>query len=267
MKYKAIICDLDGTLLSTNHKISPYTIDVIKKITSMGVKFYIATGRHHIDAFSFKNMLGLDSFLISSNGAKVHDKNNQEIFSITIPKDITTEIINLTEFSDVHKSIYKDDQWYVEKPLDDSEDFHSESGFTYTLLSSISDMKGKNISKIFFISEDEEKIELLNKQLDEKIGDKISLTLSLSSCLEIMNKGVSKGEAIKKMLEIEDIPIEESIAFGDGLNDLEMLSVVGKGFLMGNCNPKLKIHLPNHEVILRNDEDGVAKKLEEIFLK
>ena len=46
MKFKAIVCDLDGTLLSTEHTISKNTIDTIKKITDQGVKFFIATGRH-----------------------------------------------------------------------------------------------------------------------------------------------------------------------------------------------------------------------------
>ena len=76
MKFKAIVCDLDGTLLNPEHTISKNTIDTIKKITDQGVKFFIATGRHHADALRFKDMLGLDSYLISSNGARIHDENN-----------------------------------------------------------------------------------------------------------------------------------------------------------------------------------------------
>ncbi|MBP9510756.1 MAG: HAD family phosphatase, partial [Fusobacteriaceae bacterium] len=45
MKYKAVISDLDGTLLNSNHTISKYTQEVIKKVIEKGVKFYIATGR------------------------------------------------------------------------------------------------------------------------------------------------------------------------------------------------------------------------------
>jgi phosphoserine phosphatase len=56
------------------------------------------------------------------------------------------------------------------------------------------------------------------------------------------------------------------LAFGDGMNDLEMLESVGKGFVMGNANPKLKAALPNHDVIGSVDKDAVALKLIEIFL-
>lgn len=266
MEYKAVICDLDGTLLGGDHKISEYTQNVIKKAVKKGIKFYIATGRHHLDAKVFRDILGLDSFLISSNGAKVHDKNNKEIFSMTIPKETSLEIINLTKDSEVHKNIYSGDDWIVEKPLDMAEDFHKESSFSYKI-DKYQDFNKNKITKFFFISPDEEKIYLLEKKLKEKLKDKVEITLSLETCLEIMSLGVSKGEAIKKLAEIEGLKLEEIIAFGDGLNDFEMLSTVGKGFIMGNHNPRLKQLLPKHEVIEANTQDGVAKKIEELFLR
>lgn len=265
MKYKAVISDLDGTLLNSNHTISKYTQEVIKKVIEKGVKFYIATGRHHLDAMAFKEMLGLDSFLISSNGAKVHDKDNKEVFSVSIPEGTTAEIINLTSSTKAHKSIYADDIWYVEEPLEMSDEFHKESSFTYTV-KPFEKLKNQSVTKFFFISDDEEEISLLHTMLHKKLKNEISLTLSLASCLEIMNLGVSKGTAIKNMLDLEGIDLSETIAFGDGLNDLEMLTVVEKGFLMGNHNPKLRALLPHNEIVKSNDEDGVANKLREIFL-
>lgn len=266
MKYKAIICDLDGTLLNSHHTISEFTKETIKKITEKGIKFYIATGRHHMDATIFKDMLGLSSYLISSNGARVHNDNNEEIFSLDIPKEIAAEIFNLTVDDEIHKNIYIGNQWISEEILPIAQEFHRESGFVQTIIPSFEAVKNQDVTKFFFISEDEEKISILHEHVDKKMGDKVNITLSLASCLEIMNSKVSKGAAIEKMLELEGIKPEEAVAFGDGLNDVEMLSVVGKGFIMGNHNPKLKQVLPKNEVILSNDEDGVAQKLIEIFL-
>lgn len=267
VNYKAVICDLDGTLLNSHHTISESTQKIIREIVDRGIKFYIATGRHHVDAFVFKKMLGLNSFLISSNGAKVHDPQNREVFSVTIPKDVTAEIINLTVDEVIHKNIFADDEWIVEKPLEDAEEFHKDSGFFHTVVPSFEAVKHRDITKFFYISEDIESLEVFSKTLHDRFKDKVEITLSMSSCLEVMNSGVSKGEAIKKMLAMEGIDPSEAIAFGDGMNDVEMLSTVGKGFLMGNHNPNLKRSLPHNEVIGTNDEDGVAKKLEELFLK
>ena len=252
MKYKAIVCDLDGTLLNSEHTISKYTRDVIKDVTSLGVKFFIATGRHHMDALKFKEMLGLDSYLISSNGARIHDENNDIIFKGDIPKELSNEIFDLNVNEEIHKNIYKGDFWYSEKPLNEAHEYHKESGFTYNVRK-FSELKNSEVIKFFYIN--------------EKFGDRINLTLSLPICLEIMNKGISKGSAITDILLPKfGIKTEEVISFGDGLNDYEMLDVVGEGLLMGNCNPRLKELLPNNRVIGRNDENGVAEYLKKVFL-
>ena len=252
MKYKAIVCDLDGTLLNSQHTISKYTRDVIKDVTNLGVKFFIATGRHHMDALKFKEMLGLDSYLISSNGARIHNENN-EIFDLNINEEI-------------YKNIYKDDFWFSEKPLDEAHEYHKESGFTYSVRKFL-ELKNSEVIKFFYINEDEKLIRNLENEINEKFGNRINLTLSLPICLEIMNKGISKGNAIKDILLPKfKITPEEVISFGDGLNDYEMLDIVGEGLLMGNCNPRLKELLPNNKVIGRNDEDGVAEYLKKVFL-
>ena len=59
MKYKAVISDLDGTLLNPEHKISNYTKTIIKSIIDSGIKFFIATGRHHTDVLAIKKILDL----------------------------------------------------------------------------------------------------------------------------------------------------------------------------------------------------------------
>lgn len=263
--FKAVICDLDGTLLNSKHTISEYTRSVISKVHDKGIKIFIATGRHHKDAIAFKRMLGLNSFLITSNGAKIHDENDNEIFSHNISEDLAREIISLEIDKEIHKNIYQNDTWYVEEHLEEAAEFHKESGFIYTERP-FKDIVGEEVTKFFFICDDTEKIRILEEEVIESFKGKLNVTLSLPSCLELMQRGVSKGTAIKEILEREGISIEEAVAFGDGLNDLEMLSTVGKGLIMGNCNYKLSEALPANEVIGTNDEDGVAKYLEKLFL-
>lgn len=266
MKFKAIVCDLDGTLLNTEHTISKNTIDTIKKITDQGVKFFIATGRHHADALRFKDMLGLDSYLISSNGARIHDENNNIIFRDDIPQELSNEIFNTEIDPEIHKDIYLEDNWFLEIPLEEAHDYHKESGFTYTV-TDFSKLHEKEIIKFFYIHNDEKKISKLEKELIEKFGDRTNVTLSLPICLEVMNKDVSKGHAITNVLMPQlGLKKEEIIAFGDGLNDYEMLKSVGEGILMGNCNPRLKELLPNNKIAKPNSEDGVAEYLKKIFL-
>lgn len=263
--YKAVICDLDGTLLNSKHTISDYTKSVISKVHDKGIKIFIATGRHHKDAVAFKNMLGLDSFLITSNGAKIHDEHDNEIFSHNIPADLVSEILSMPLDADIHKNIYQNDLWFTEEDLEDAAEFHKESGFNY-LKKDFNELRGEEITKIFYLCDDPEKIRVLEEDVIENFKGRLNVTLSQVNCLELMQRGVSKGMAIKEILEREGVSLEEAMAFGDGLNDFDMLSTVGKGLIMGNCNYRLSDSLPNNEVIDTNDNDGVARYLEKLFL-
>lgn len=264
MKYKAIICDLDGTLLNSKHQFSENTINSIRKINNEGIKVYIATGRHYLDAKKFREILGVDTFLISSNGAKVHNNMDKEIFSYEIPNEIIRELLTLNIDEEIQKNIFTNNGWYVEKVPINSEEAHHISGFSYNIVSSFNDLKDEKIIKVFFISDNLEKMSQFYNCIPKELKNSISMGLP-SNYLEIMKRGVSKGEIIIKMLELDGITPEETIAFGDGLNDLEMLSIVKQGYIMGNANKKLKKLLPDCEIIDTNDEDGVAKKIMELF--
>lgn len=263
-RIKAVVCDLDGTLLNEQHTISTFTKETIKKIVDSGVKFIIATGRHHRDAIVFKEMLGLKSFMITSNGSKVHDYDNNEIISHNIPLDISTELLEYEYNEKLHKNVYIDEKWFAERELPEAKEFHKESGFTYEI-ASFKSLIGKEITKFFYLSRDIKIIEELEKELKERFKRGVSVTLSLDCCVEIMKENITKAYSLKEVLDREGIDLSEAVAFGDGLNDLEMLASVGNGYIMGNGSERLKEQLPNNEVILSNDEDGVAKKLREIF--
>lgn len=264
MKYKAIISDLDGTLLNSDHKISEYTKQVIEKVINKGVKFFIATGRHHEDIDFVRNGLNLDSIFITSNGGRIHDKDKNKLIGHDIDEEIVKGLINLDIEEDIHKNIYMENEWYIEKENDYLDDFVKDSPFLYQ----ITDLKTlENIKshKVFFLSLEHEKLVDLKERIEKLYPGKLNITFSLDTCLEVMPKGVSKGYAIKEVLKRHNISLEETIAFGDGLNDLEMLKTVGKGYIMENAHDKLIKELPNHEIIGPNTEDGLGKKLEEIF--
>lgn len=265
MKYEAIVCDLDGTLLNEKHKLSDETKEVIGKVKATGRKIFIATGRHHLDALEIKKQLGLDSYLISSNGARIHDENNIEVYERNIDDETAKFILDTEVSSEVARHIYTDTKWYVEEDKSEYLEFHKESGFLHEV-KDFEKIKNEKWIKIFFISKNQEELLRLERYFEKEIGKKISITLSGPECLELMAKDVTKGEAIKNIMSKLNIPLENTMAFGDGLNDYEMLSEVGKGLLMGNCAVRLREKLPNNEMIGKNTENGVANYLRKKFL-
>ena len=79
---------------STGSTRSPRTRDTLHRLVEQGIKFVVATGRHHVDVRSIRDTLGLDIYLITSNGAVVHDKQDQLIFNQALP-DSVAELIAL----------------------------------------------------------------------------------------------------------------------------------------------------------------------------
>lgn len=80
-----------------------------------------------------------------------------------------------------------------------------------------------------------------------------------------MNRGVSKAEGVQKVLENMGINIEESVAFGDQMNDYEMLSKAGNGYIMENSCSELKDKFHRNKMIGNNNNNSVAKKIAELF--
>ena len=108
----------------------------------------------------------------------------------------------------------------------------------------------------------EQRIEKIQKQLKPHL----KLVTTGNVWFDIFYKDVNKGTTLTHLLEILKIKPEESGAFGDQMNDYEMLQEVGKGYVMGNAFYRLSEALPDNEVIGTCDEDAEAKKLVELFL-
>ena len=263
--YKLVISDLDGTLLNENHLLSEYTKKAIEKLNEKGVPFFLATGRHFIDLFDLKKELKLpETYSISCNGARVHGPNGELLISHDINDDIANEVLSLEIDAEISHSVFTDDKIYVfdKKEL---EAYGERQHMPFEFVNK-DNFKVKNAIKWFYHSENHDKLVKLDNMIKEKWGKHIDTMFSMDQCLEIMPKHVSKGYAIKEIAKLENININEIIAFGDWFNDLEMLSIVGKGCIMGNASEKLKKALPNNEIIGLNYEDAVAKYLEKLYL-
>ncbi len=261
--FKVVVSDLDGTLLNNQHQISPHTRRTLHRLTERGIRFIVATGRHHIDVQSIRDTLGLDIFLITANGAVVHDKQDNCIYNQTIPPQLAQELVEIERRPDIDLHLYQGDEWLVEAESPELLAYHKDSGFTYRVVDPIA-LDKQGINKIFYTGEHPELVELENRLLTY-FGDRLSIAFSTPTCLEAMQKGVNKGNAVKAVLELNGYQLQDAIAFGDGMNDFEMLSMAGRGVVMGNAHSRLKDALPSHPQALTNDEDGVAEYLTQLF--
>ena len=155
MKYKLVVCDMDGTLLTSSHKISEYTANIIKQIEDNGVKFIIATGRPYLDAKFYRDSLKLKSFLITSNGARAHDEDNNPIVIENIPKEFVKRLLAYNVGKDIHRNIYLNDDWIIEYEIEGLVEFHKESGYRFNI-DNLNKYENEEAAKVFFLGKDED---------------------------------------------------------------------------------------------------------------
>lgn len=265
--YYMIASDLDGTLLSPKFYLTEYTKKIIRLLVQKGIHFIIATGRHYNEALKIRKNLGVPAFLITSNGARIHNPKNELVYSCDLDRNIVEKLLRKYLFDeDILTQLYSHNNWYIGS-------FNYKISLPYFL----SSLKNKifkfkylykeRISKIFFISQNINKLLTLKEYIINYWGNCVNVSFSFPNCLEVMSKIVSKGNALKLVANILGLSLKDCISFGDGMNDKEMLDISGKGCIMKNGHCVLKKCLPNLEIIGSNKYDSVAEYLNNLYSK
>lgn len=264
--FRAVVSDLDGTLLNAQHQISDLTIKVLRQLADKNIDIILATGRNHIDVACILKKINIkQAVMVTSNGARAQNLQGELLYSDCLPEDLALEIMNLPfDPSKVCVSSYQGNEWFISIDVPQLRHFHQESGFMYQVID-FAKHHGKNAEKVFFLAREPQDLVQLEQHIKQHYADLVNLTYSTPVCLEVMNKNVSKATALEQVLSQRDYGLKACIAFGDGLNDVEMLSQVGKGCVMGNADPRLKARCPQLEVIGLNANDAVATYLQQLF--
>lgn len=257
-KIKVVISDLDGTLLNSDHKISQYTKTVFQELHNQNYLLIVATGRHHLDALSIVDGLGCPVYLVTSNGARIHSPERELLFSLDLKSELVKSVFDLEIDPGITSVLFKEDVWQTNQHNEKLNDFQKESSYLPEIVdfSSLEDFGG---IKFFFTHDNHQTLVDLKDRILEHHSDYFNHAFSLPFCLEFMHKSVDKSMAIAKILEKENFIFEQTISFGDGFNDENMLRSSGKGLIMGNAPDSFKNKLIHLEVISTNDKDGVAK--------
>lgn len=264
--YHVVASDMDGTLLLTDHTLPPFTKQTLKLLTEKGIHFVFATGRHHVDVAQIRDGMDINAFMITSNGARVHNTAGDLIFSHDLEPAIAEELFRIVyDNPAITTHIYRNDEWYMSKDDPEEQAFYQESVFPYKLFQP-GLLPSDGICKVFYGCEDHEQLLVLEEAINARWGDRVNVSFSFPTCLEVMAGGVSKGHALDRVSALMGYSLKDCIAFGDGMNDLEMLSMVGKGCIMSNAHQRLKEKLPQLEVIGTNDEEAVAHYLRHMYL-
>lgn len=261
---KIVFSDVDGTLLNSEHRMTEATKKAVAALGRKGIPFVIVSARSPSGIAPLFEEGGFRGPLAAYSGGLLLDEDGAVLFSRGIEKSLAAEIISFLEKSGFSAAwnLYSYDQWLVRDRSDPKIAKEESIVHAKSEEGGISDMKGDVVHKILCIC-DPEDIDSIEKQVKEKFPQ-CAVVQSWITQLEIMPGGVHKGLAVRELCARKNVALENSIAFGDNYNDVEMLKTAGRGYLMDNAPAGMKAmgFFPARS----NDEDGIYHALLELGL-
>ena len=253
--YRMVVTDLDGTLLNNKKQVSEANVKAIQNLKDQNITFVMATGRSDVMTRAYTKQLKNVDIVIGCDGAVIRNIRTGEILCENHLRSETCHTtFEICKKYGLQHYVFAKDELVSDDPQ--NERFLVHQKFNQT------------------VEEDEEIPMQIADDLNEYVNDHIIYKIVVShndtSYLDKVAEVIKKetdADAIrsgKKVLAQKlGILIKDIIAFGDEVNDIEMLTLVGLGIAMENADDVVKEAAD--QIAGRNDQDGVGKELEKIF--
>ena len=276
MKRKSIFLDVDGTLVSGHATMNPKVVEAINRARQNGHCVFICTGRNKT---GIKYELAKADFdgIIASAGSYI-EIDNKVIHSVYFNKLLVDKISKVFDENNIYYNYECTDVTYMSKKMVElfigGVNFESgnielekimQEEFKKFSIQDLSLYNNQDIHKICFIATDQIDVERAKKQLGDDVNMVIHDIFDATTINgELISKVDNKATAIKQVIDYLGIDKKDTIAFGDSMNDYEMINFVECGIAMGNACKELK------EVASRIcrsvDEDGIYYEFIELGL-
>jgi len=271
--YKLVAIGVDGTLVTSENKLSVGIAQLIHEIQARGIGVTLVSGRPKLKMMPLLKELGLTLPYIGSGGAYIANPSNSLVMlHCPLTKEEAVEIVELARTAKAPIIAQEPDHLYYEGSIEELERLIAIArvGITGVENSQVEILRVDDVlqacaepTKINICSEPghllkiERKLRLLNLP--------IYLTYSAPFSLEITRAGINKGEALKILAAYLAIPLERILVIGDSHNDISMFEIAGMAVAMGNAPEEVKAAA--NLVAPSNDEGGVAWVLRELVLR
>lgn len=271
MEKKILFLDLDGTLLNDRKEITPGNRRALEQLQRDGHRVVITTGRPLKSAMEQARRLEMDRpgcFLIAFNGAAIYDWERQaQVFVQGLELPAVLQVFAYANSKNLHIQTYDAREVLVERRCDDAT-VRRYCGLVEMDFRVVEDIRGalrELPAKALVIDYDDQAGLLQTEQwLRQKMAHQVDCFFSCDQYLEIVPKGINKGEAVRRLCGIVNIPIEATVAVGDAANDLSMLRAAGIGVSMANATDEVKA-AADAVTQCDNNHDGVAEVIAKYF--
>lgn len=239
---KIIFSDMDGTLLTDDNRLPPDFDEVVAELKNRGVIFSPTSGRQYFSLLkSFTEYE--NEFIFIADGGTFAVQKGKELFSFTMTREKVLQLLRFAEknmpgvapvfcgkrFAYLHKDMITPE---IKAEI---ATYFSET----QVVDDLEDVNDVSLKMSFFDFTNHAKENILDKLLAE-FTEGFDIVQTSPCWVDVYTPGVNKGLAVKTLQEKLNIKPEECAAFGDYMNDYEMLQSVGFGYAMQNARPEIK---------------------------
>jgi len=263
-KIRLVATDLDGTLVMDGHTVPEQSAGAIREAKRRGVHVVLATGRMHHSPCEFARELDLgDEPIISYNGAMARMSCSGELIRHEpVPTDLAAEILQYCVENRANIHYYLDDVMYVTRMNHHAISYWRRTGSRPVPAGDLRKFGGQAPTKILIIDEPDRAKAFYEEGL-ELYGDRLHITRSLPGYVEYLSKSATKGRALEAVAEHLGIPLAETMACGDMINDQTMLEVAGVGVAMAGSPEQVRSAA---DYVTQPGDNGVAEAIERFVL-
>jgi Cof subfamily protein (haloacid dehalogenase superfamily) len=263
-RYRLVVADLDGTARSRVRGITPRVRASMAKAQAQGVRVSIATGRVWPSAAPWVRRLRADPPAILLNGGQVFDfATGRVIYERRLPREAARAALAVIRRElEVQPHLVLDDRLYVERAHPLTEAYAADDALGYEVVPRFEALLTRDPQKVLVIGPPP-RIDALGRAV-RGAGVPVHAVTSEPTYLEILPPGVSKGTALRAMMDALGLPAEEVVAVGDNWNDVEMLEAAGLGVAMGHAPAGVRARADH--VCGTVEEEGFREVLERFVL-
>lgn len=263
---KLVLCDLDGTLLTNEKTVTEKTRKAIRKLKNQGIRFGIATGRAYEGIKQRIVEWGIEEevdVLIAMNGAQIYDMKEKQLHTyFKMKKEWIKEIIERFWELDINPCFYDNQCLYCRKDNEYAQKSALNNKLQVVEVEPEKFWENDRIKLLFLVEEGKMPgIEAFNAAHPSEYYRGFK---SQSFLFEFVDTRVSKSYGIDQYCKMYGFTLNETCAFGDMSNDVEMLKDCGVGVCMANGSEDAKA--ASDVITLSNEEDGVAYYIENYIL-
>ena len=271
---RALLLDLDGTLLDSNGVIRPRVRAALHELAKSEVRVMVVTGRSAISARPILEELGLEGPAVVFNGAGIIDPRREKwIEERVLSNRVTASALEFTAQRGYQTVVMRAGEKFATRPRDEDER-RTLQGLHGVVTVDADDLPRENVIRFTWFSRDHEHSAAFASELDDLMPGPVYVThfplnvlpdhrTSAVQVLDIHPPCKGKAEALRFLSEQHGIAAEEVVAVGDATNDLPMLRAAGLGVVMESGMPEALAEADR--VIGSNDSDAIADLVGELF--